>query len=104
MPKTNPQATAKPPNVPGLPFLTVGSPTRARTGRAKIGQEHLQKLLDWFQQAQPTLKQLSASDVGIPAFKLAEELGLQPPQTGNRCRANLQRHFDELSIGARLSF
>ena len=104
MAKVAPQATEKRPTVPGLPFLEVGNASRARTGRAKVGVEQLKKMFDWWNTAQPSLKQLSARDVGLPAYKLAQELGLDTPTNGNSFRANLQRKLDTLSVDGKTMF
>lgn len=98
MPKAIPQASEKRPSVPGLPFLAVGNASRARSARAKVQVEQLKKLFDWWNTAQPSLKQLSARDVGLPVFKLAAEFGLDVPTNGNSFRANLQRIFDGMSV------
>lgn len=105
MPKTVLQAVEKKPAIPGLPpYLVVGTPTRARSPRSKIVIEHLQVLFEWWKAAQPTLRDLSARDVGIPALKLAEEFGLQPPSNGNSFRANLQRVFDKMNFEGKTMF
>ena len=104
MPKGAPQASEKRSAIPALPFLEVGNAGRARTGRAKIGVEQLKKLFSWWDAAQPSLKQLSARDVGLPAFKLAQELGLEQPTNGNSFRANLQRKLDKLSVDGKTMF
>jgi hypothetical protein len=109
MAKTSPQTTAqlteRKPTIPGLPaYLIVGNGSRARSSRAKVGVEQLRKLFGWWTAAQPSLKQLSAQDIGIPALKLAEEFGMLPPMNGNSFRANLQRIFDELSIDGKTMF
>jgi hypothetical protein len=99
MSKTTTQATEKRPTIPGLPsYLVVGTPNRARSSRTKIGIQQLRRMFEWWNSAQPTLKQLSARDVGLPATKLAEEFGLQSPTNGNSFRANVQRILDQLNI------
>jgi len=105
MAKTSPQTTEKKPTIPGLPgYLVVGNGGRSRSSRSKVGVEQLHKLFEWWDKAQPSLKQLSAQDIGIPALKLAEEFGMQPPTNGNSFRANLQRIFDEMSIDGQTMF
>ena len=105
MPKPTAQATEKRPTIPGLPaFLVVGNGGRARTARSRVGPEQLRKLFDWWNAAQPSLKELSAQDIGIPAFKLAQEFGLQPPTNGNSFRANLQRIFDQMQSDGKTMF
>lgn len=104
MARVAPQATEKRPTVPGLPFLAVGNASRTRPGRAKVGVEQLKRMFEWWDAAQPSLKQLSARDVGLPAFKLAQELGLDAPTNGNSFRANLQRKLDELSVDGKTMF
>ncbi len=89
MTKVAPQATGKRPTVPGLPFLEVGNARRTRSTRTKVGVEQLKKLFERWSAAQPSLKQLSARDVGLPALHLAEELGLDAPTNGNSLRAIL---------------
>lgn len=103
MPKA-PQPSEKRPTVPGLPFLAVGNASRTRSARTRVGVEQLKRLFDWWEAAQPSLKQLSARDVGLPAFKLAQELGLDQPTNGNSFRANLQRKLDELSVEGKTMF
>lgn len=105
MPKAATQAMEKRPNVPGLPsYLVVGTPSRARSSRTKIGIEQLRKLFDWWGRAQPSLKELSARDVGLPVIKLAEEFGMQSPSNGNSFRASLQRVFDQLNIDGKTMY
>ena len=105
MPKANPQATEKRAQLPGLPsFLTVGNGARTHSARSKVGPEQLRKLFDWWDTAQPSLKELSAQDIGIPALKLAQEFGMTPPSNGNSFRANLQRIFDGMNIEGETMF
>lgn len=104
MARVAPQATEKRPTVPGLPFLAVGNASRTRSARAKVGVEQPKKLFEWWYAAQPSLKQLSARDFGLPALKLAEQLGLDAPTNGNSFRANLQRKFDELNVDGKTMF
>ncbi len=105
MPKTSTQATEKRATIPGLPsYLTVGTPTRVRSSRAKIGPEQLRKLFDWWSAAQTELKELKAEAVGIPVLKLAQEFGLQAPSNGNSFRANIQRIFDGMSVDGKTMY
>ncbi len=105
MPKVTVRATEKRPTIPGLPsYLVVGTASRGRSSRTKVGIEHLKKMFEWWNSAQPTLKQHSARDVGLPALKLAEECGLHPPRNGNSFRTNLQRQFDKMNIEGRTMY
>ena len=97
MPKAAESGETKPKSA--LPsFLVVGTAMGSRRSGVKIGREHVQKMLGWWQAAQPTLKETGSQDLGIPAVKLAEEFGLPTPTNGNSFRASLQRAFDQVSI------
>lgn len=105
MSKTTVQTPEKRPALAGLPsYLTVGTASRTRSSRGKVGPEQLRKMFAWWDAAQPSLKQLSARDVGLPASKLAEEFGLQPPTNGNSFRANLQRIFDQMNLDGKTMY
>lgn len=84
--------------------MAVGNASRTRSARAKVGVEQPKRLFEWWYAAQPSLKQLSARDFGLPALKLAEQLGLDAPTNGNSFRANLQRKFDELNVDGKTMF
>ncbi len=88
----------------GLPdFLVVG---QARAGRRNghITVDHLRKMLGWFEAADPQLKETGSTDLGIPATKLAEELGLSAPKNGNSFRGSLQKAFDSLEVDGKTIF
>jgi hypothetical protein len=105
MPKVTARTTDKKATIPGLPsYLVVGTASRGRSSRTKVGLEHLTKMFEWWNSAQPTLKAHSARDVGLPALKLAEECGLHRPRNGNSFRAKLQRQFDGMNIEGRTMY
>jgi hypothetical protein len=85
-------------------FLEIGTQAPMRHARVKVGEQHLQKLFGWWEATEDARKQIGGETVGVPAFKLAEELGLQRPRNGNSFRANLQRQFDQLSIDGETMF
>lgn len=102
MPRETSQTTSKNASIPGLPsYITVGTASRTRSSRWRVGISQLTKMFEWWNAAQPALKEANARDVGLPALKLAEEFGLARPRNGNAFRANLQRHFDEMNIEGR---
>lgn len=85
-------------------FLQVGGAGPSGRVRVKVGEQHLRKLFDWWNAMSPALKEKGGESVGVPALKLAEELGLQRPRNGNSFRANLQRQFDQQSIDGKTMF
>ncbi len=100
-----PKATEVVESKPKAPsFLQVGGSGPSGHARVKVGEAHLQKLFAWWNAMQPTLKEKGGESVGVTAFKLAEELGLQRPTNGNSFRANLQRQFDQLNIDGQTMF
>lgn len=105
MPKVTAESAEKRLTIPGLPgFLEVGNPARVRSARTKIGPEQLRKLFEWWSVAQPAMRQVGATAIGIPVLKLAQEFGLSQPTNGNSFRANLQRHFDQISVDGKTMF
>ena len=91
------------PSTPELPnFLVVGTPSRATmNGGMSLGEERLRKLLNWYDLATPQLKESGHHDLGVPAVKLALELGMKVPKNGNSFRASLQHQLDQVSVDGR---
>ncbi len=91
------------PNTTELPnFLVVGTPAHAtKNGGMSIGEERLRKLLGWYDLAKQQLKEAGHQDLGIPALKLASELGMTVPKNGNSFRASLQHQFDQIAVDGR---
>jgi hypothetical protein len=85
-------------------FLQVGAQLPGAQPRVRLGEQHLRKMFDWWNVMAPTLREKGGESIGIPALRLAEELGLRRPTNANSFRANLQRSFDKLSIDGRTMF
>lgn len=101
MPKTSESGE---PKTKAPTFLQVVSAAPGGRSRAKVGEQHLRKLFEWWNAMAPSLKEHGGTAVSIPAFKLAEELGLPRPTNGNSFRANLQRQLDELAVDGKTMF
>ena len=102
MRKTSPKSAESKTGAPS--FLEIGTQAPMRHARVKVGEEHLRKLFAWWEATEDARKQVGGETVGVPAFKLAEELGLQRPSNGNAFRANLQRRFDQLNVDGKTMF